>query len=97
MKKLMVLIIVISFALTIIPVFAAEKAESEQAEKPSFFQQASDDISGIKGTGSEKSATAIFQESGDKIEAGSPDAKALSLRNNKAELQKRMLGKNIIM
>lgn len=100
MKKLLVLIVVISFALTAIPVFAAEKAESasgQKTETKSFFQQASDDISKMKVHVSDKSATKIFQESGDKIEAGCPDAKTLSLRGKKAELEKRRTGRNILL
>ena len=97
MKKLVALIVIMSFILTAIPALAAEKAASGQAEKKSIFQVASDDISEIKGTGLEASATNVFQESADKIKAGSPEAKALSLRNQKVELQKRRKGKNIIM
>ncbi len=83
------------------PAFAAEKSvpasEKTTDESISFFQQASDDISKITLTASDKSPTAIFQESSNDIKAGCPEAKAGTLRGHKSELKRRRMGKNIIM
>ncbi len=101
MKKLMVLIVVLVFSISMMPAFAAEESDSASKKttdkSPSFFQKASDDISEITLTASGKSPTAIFQESSDSIKAGSPKAKAGSLRGQKSELKQRRMGKNIIL
>ena len=101
MKKLLVLIVILSFAICLVPAFAAEKADSASkttSDRPSsFFQQASDDISGLNMNISDKSATEIFQESRNSIVAGSPEAKEGTLRGHKSELKRRRMGKNIIL
>jgi len=97
----MALIVILSFAVSLMPAFAAEKSDPASSKAatdkaPSFFQQASDDISKITLKVSDKSATEIFQESVDDIKAGCPDVRAESLRGHKSELKKRRVGKNII-
>ena len=99
MKKLVGLIAVLVFSISLMPAFAAEKTDStsEDTTPISFFQQASNDISEITLSASDKSPTAIFQESSDDIKAGCPEAKAGTLRGHKSELKRRRMGKNIIM
>ncbi len=100
MKKLVVLFITLFFAISMMPVLAAEKTDSaskkDTDKSPSFFQQASDDISQITLTASDKSPVEIFQETSNDIKAGCPEARSDTLRGHKSELKRRMVGKNII-
>ena len=99
MMRVTALIVCLFFVAGMVTVYAQGQTQQQASQAPgkSIFQQASDDIAKMKVDYSDKSATKIFQESGDKIEAGCPEAKDRSLRNQKAELQKRRVGKNIIM
>ena len=101
MKKLVAIMIFIFFAACLVPAFAADSTKAgssstgQQTPSVSIFQRASDSICNITKTGEQtaKDATrytaGMFQETHDAIQAGSPDAKSLSLRGQKSEIERR--------